>query len=160
MPAAPVAPPRPVPPAEQPATQAMIDFRQGLLSIHAQNSSLVTILNQVSRQTGLVVEGLNHDQRVYGQYGPGNMASTLTALLDGSGYNYVIVGGDSSHAPSKLILTQGNAPSAPGVPVAANNGTVTPTDTASEPVSANPSEPVQAKTPQEIFDELRKMHPR
>ena len=85
------------------------------------------------------------------------MASTLAALLDGSGYNYVIIGG--GHSPSKLMLTQGSAPTAPGLPVAANNGTVAPAGADSEPVIADPTAPVQAKTPQEIFDELRKTHP-
>ncbi len=159
LPTPPAIPPQPVPPADQPATPATISFQQGVLSIHAQNSSLVTILNQVSHQTGLVIEGLNRDKRVYGEYGPGNVTSTLTALLDGSGYNYVIIGGDSGHAPSKLILTQNNGAGASSPTAAIGNGTTATAGTVAEPVTADPSEPVRAKTPQEIFDELRKMHP-
>ena len=138
---------------------ATIDFHQGLLSIYAQNSSLIAILNQVSSQTGLVIEGLTHDERMYGQYGPGNIASTLTTLLDGAGYNYVIEGGDGGHSPGKLILTQNTGAIASSLPVVAGNETVAPPSNSTGPVVADPSAPVRAKTPQEIFDELRKMHP-
>ena len=90
---APVAPPPPLPPAEQPPNPATIDYKDGLLSVRAQNPSLVNILVQIQHQTGLVIDGLNHDQRVYGQYGPGSVSTTLSALLDGAGYDFVIVGG-------------------------------------------------------------------
>ncbi len=157
---APAAPPPPVPPAQQPARPARIDFSQGLLRIDAENASLIEILNQISHHTGLAVEGLDHDERVYGQYGPGTVTSTLTKLLDGAGYNYVIVGGAGDATPRKLILTQGSNfsagnPAAPvtatGIPSAASAGGAS--------SSANPSEPARPKTPQQIFDELRRMHP-
>jgi hypothetical protein len=126
-------------------------FRHGNLRIDANNSSLIEILRQISHQTGLDVEGLGHDQRIYGQYGPGSMSSTLAKLLDGSGYDYVIVGGGTGHPPTKLLLTvAGEAPA--GASVATNNNT----PATSEP--ENPSEPTQAKTPQQIFEELRRMH--
>ncbi|MHB1936254.1 MAG: hypothetical protein ACYCOR_06685 [Acidobacteriaceae bacterium] len=152
------APPPPVPPAQQPPNPAMIDFSNGLLSVRAQNSSLVEILNQVARQTGLVIDGLSHDARIYGQYGPGNISSTLSALLDGAGYNYVIVGGGTSHSPMRLILSTGGggvATSSPGFV-----GTQDAPPATSEPTEpADPTMPVQPKTPQEIFNEMRSMHP-
>jgi hypothetical protein len=154
---APVAPAPPVPPANQPADPATIDFSNGLLSVRAQNSSLVDILNRISRQTGLVIEGLSHDARMYGQYGPDNISATLSALLDGSGYNYVIVGG-TGHSPTRLILsTVGNAGAA-NPPTEGSNAQAPPA--ASEPsVPADPNGPVQPKTPQEILNEMRRMHP-
>lgn len=157
---APPAPPPPTPPADQPPAPANIQFRQGLLSIHAQNSSLTAILNQVSRQTGLVVEGLGQDKRIYGQYGPGTVSATLTTLLDGSGYNYVLLGGGTNGSPAKLILTPtGSAPGS-AIPAATSNQPFTPAaGPNSEPTMVNPSEPAGAKTPQEIFNELRRMHP-
>ena len=149
-PAAPPPPPPPVPPAQQPARPAQIQFSQGRLSIDADNASLVDILNRLSHQTGMAVDGLNGDKRIYGQYGPGPMADTLSQLLDGAGYNYVIIGGGPGQTPTKLLLTTpSNAPATPAAPAAAS----TPA-----PVAANPSEPVEPKTPQQIFDELRRMH--
>jgi hypothetical protein len=153
--AAPVVPPPPVHPADQPANPATVDFHQGILSVHAQNSSLVTILNQISRETGLVVEGVSHDERMYGQYGPGNISSTLTALLDGSGYDYVIIGG-AGHSPTQLVLSTGGG--AISSPAMVNNQPAPPV---AEPTGqADPTAPPQPKTPQEMFNELRRMHPR
>lgn len=151
-------PPAPVPPAQQLASPAKIEFQQGQLQIDAQNSSLIQILTKISGETGLVVEGLGHDERIYGQYGPNSVASTLTALLDGAGYNYVIIGG-GNQGSMKLLLTPRTAgsigvasgPTAIGNPVAA--------PASATPATANPSEPPHPKTPQEIFNELRRMHP-
>jgi hypothetical protein len=152
--AVPVVPPPPVHPADQPANPATVNFRQGILSVHAQNSSLVTILNQISRETGLVVEGVSHDERMYGQYGPGNISSTLTALLDGAGYDYVIIGG-TGHSPAHLVLSTGGGQiSSPAM------GSNQPAPVAAEQTGpADPTEPPQPRTPQEIFNELRRTHP-
>ena len=57
------------------------------LRINASNSSLQQILNEVSVETGTKVEGLGADQRVYGEYGPGQARDVLSQLLQGSGYN-------------------------------------------------------------------------
>ena len=199
--AAPATPPAPLPPAEQPANPATIDFKNGLLSVHAQNSSLISILNQIEHQTGLTVDGLNHDQRIYGQYGPGNLSTTLSALLDGSGYDFVIVGAGSAHASPRLILstpgasgTTAPAPAPSPAPAVVNNepqpnpdatevgppetsegdapqseddqgnspdqGNASDQGNSSDQAGpADPTAPPQAKSPQEIFDELRKMHP-
>ncbi len=104
-PAEPPPPPPPVPPAEQAAHPATITFSRDNLRIDADNSSLVQILRQVSQTTGLTIEGLDRDERIYGQYGPGPVTSTLSKLLDGAGYNYVIVGGGPGESPAKLLLT-------------------------------------------------------
>jgi hypothetical protein len=164
-------PPPPLPPAQQPASPAKIDFSHGTLKIDAQNSSLSQILKQISRQTGIQIQGLDQDERIYGQYGPDTVANTLTDLLDGSGYNYVMVGGGEGSPPSKLVLTHGSGEPASGgsingvsppqsfTPPNGNGG-----DPSGQPVmpSAQPTnDPTagQPKTPQEIFDQLRRAHP-
>jgi hypothetical protein len=155
---APVPPPPPLPPAEQPANPATIEYNNGLLAIHAQNSSLVNILVQIQHQTGLVIDGLNHDQRIYGQYGPGNISTTLSALLDGCGYDFVIVGGGTSHATPRLILSTPGSTGAVTPPPAVSNEATPPADSdQSDP--ADPTAPPQPKSPQEIFNEMRRAHP-
>jgi hypothetical protein len=167
----------PLPPAEQPANVATVDFKNGLLTVHAQNSSLISILDQVRHQTGLVIDGLTHDQRMYGQYGPGNISATLSALLDGSGYDFVIVGNGSSRTPPRLILSPPGAAGAvpaPQPPPAAVSNEDQPNDTEVPPPvtsegdapqaedgqggPSDPTAPPQAKTPQEIFNEMRRTH--
>ena len=115
-----VQPAPPLPPVQQTAQQPKIQFTQGTLSIDAQNSSLKEILDQVSHQTGIEIEGLDHDERIYGQYGPDTVANTLTDLLDGSGYNYVMIGGGDDSPPTKLLLTANTGGSAPGSAAPAN----------------------------------------
>lgn len=157
--AAPPTPPIPIPPAQQTAAPATVEYRDGQLQITAQNSSLVQILTKISQETGLVVDGLGHDQRIYGQYGPGSVAVTLSALLDGAGYNYVLVGNANGRDAAKLLLTPRSGDGG-GVTSAAATTPVpfsAPANTTQQ--MANPSEPPHPKTPQEIFQELRKMHP-
>ena len=134
-------------------------FNGETLRIDADNSSLVQILEQVSHATGIKVDGLGADERIYGQYGPGPVTNTLSKLLDGAGYNYVIVGGGPGKPATKLLLTAGPSGSAIASSVAAPAPSFS-----SEPAKPLPapsfSEPTHPKTPQEIFNELRKMHPR
>lgn len=159
-------PPPPLPPVQQAASPAKIDFPHGSLSIDAKNSSLKQILDQISHQTGMEIQGLDHDERIYGQYGPDTVANTLTDLLDGSGYNYVMIGGGDGSPPTRLVLTPGNGGSANNVPTPgafapANTsaaGSAAPADTpAAQPPDDSTS--AQPKTPQQMFDELRKLHP-
>jgi hypothetical protein len=177
------APTPPAPPAEQPANPATIEFNKGLLSIRAENSSLVSTLLQIQHQTGLVIDGLNHDQRIYGQYGPGSISATLSTLLNGSGYDFVIVGSGSGKAAPRLILSApgGTGAVAPSPPVASNRAAPREEGNPAEPQpegnpdavqqdgnpdavqpdgdQADPTAPPQAKSPQEMFDEMRRAHP-
>ena len=98
----PAAPAWPIPPEQQPAVQATVTFSGDQLTIVAKNSSLQAILQAVSQQTGLKVTGLDGDMRIFGTYGPGTVSQTLNALLQGSQYNYVLVGGDATHPPKEL----------------------------------------------------------
>lgn len=152
-------PPVPVPPVQQAPRPATIAFRDGTLRIDADNSSLVQILNQVAHETGMKVDGLGADERIYGQYGPGPVTSTLSKLLDGAGYNYVIVGGGPGTPATKLLLTGGPSGDAVASDVSAP-APATQTTPAEAPATQNAPEPVHPKTPQEIFNELRRMHPR
>ncbi len=104
-PPAPVYPVYPIPPAHQPAVPANVQYVNHQLTIKAKNASLKQILAEVTRLTGMTVEGLNSDVRVYGQYGPETANQTLSTLLDGLPYNYVIIGGDATHPPRKLVLS-------------------------------------------------------
>ncbi|MHB8303143.1 MAG: hypothetical protein ACYDC6_09965 [Acidobacteriaceae bacterium] len=162
---APPPPPPPLPPVQQAPRPASVTFAQGQLSVRAQNSSLAEILGQISRRTGLEVEGLKQDERIYGQFGPDTVARTLTQLMDGSGYNYVLIAG-TSDTPGKLVLTPANdgsgspAPNATGIaaPLSVAGGAVSP-GTQQPADAASGGDPARPKTPQEMFDELRKMHP-
>jgi hypothetical protein len=96
------------PPADQPPNPAVIRWDSRSLEIEASNSSLDQILRQVAAATGAKLEGLTQDprlfdqrifdqrifdQRIFGTYGPGPGRDVLSKLLEGSGYNVVMYGG-------------------------------------------------------------------
>jgi hypothetical protein len=113
---APVAPSQPVvgPPRDSllqhPAKPAQVTVSTGSLTIKADNSSLSQILQQISPTTGMKVEGLGQDERIFGAYGPGDPREVLLSLLDGLGYNVLMVG-DNNGAPRELSLSQRSATS-------------------------------------------------
>ena len=102
---APPAPPMPHWPVNDKPNPPSVVWDASGLRINASNSSLQQILNEVSTDTGTKVVGNIPDQRVYGNYGPGQAGDVLLQLLQGSGYN-VLLAGDLGHgAPSQLVLT-------------------------------------------------------
>jgi hypothetical protein len=97
--------PAPIWPANQPPNQARVSWDSRGLEIEAFNSSLNQILHQVAADTGAKLEGLTQDQRVFGSYGPGPGSDVLWTLLDGSGYNVLLLGGRDADAPLEIVLS-------------------------------------------------------
>jgi len=97
--------PGPRGPAGQPPNKARVSWDSRGLEIEASNSSLNQILRQVAAYTGAKLQGLTEDQRVFGTYGPGPGSDVLLKLLDGSGYNVLMVGGRDGEAPLEIILS-------------------------------------------------------
>ena len=97
--------PAPISPANQPPNPARVSWDSRGLEIEAFNSSLNQILHQVAADTGAKLEGLAQDQRVFGSYGPGPRSDVLLKLLDGSGYNVLMIGGGDSDAPLEIVLS-------------------------------------------------------
>ena len=105
---------------QQPAGEAQVVFSGDTLSIRADNSSLTAILHQVASKSGMQIEGLSGDERVFGTFGPGAPRDVLADLLNGTAYNVVLLGDLSNGAPRQLILTpttharNGDAATSPG----------------------------------------------
>ena len=104
---------------QQPAKPASVTERNNSLSVTADNSSLSEILRQVASQTGMKLEGLGGDERVFGTFGPGAPDAVLTSLLNGTHYNVLMVGALPNGAPRQLVLmrkSEGGAQAAPSQP--------------------------------------------
>jgi hypothetical protein len=121
---APPTPPQPeIPkwPVNEKADPASVVWDSNGLRIDATNSSLEQILSDVSADTGAKVEGLDNDQRIFGTFGPGSARDVLGQLLDGSGYNFLLIGDQGQGTPREIVLSvrsagstiQGAKPSAP-----------------------------------------------
>jgi hypothetical protein len=106
-PATAAVPPAPPTLEQKPATPPKVDFSNGRLTIVAENSTLGDILRAVSIQTGAVLEmSADASERVVTHIGPGPIRDVLATLMNGSHFNYVLVG--STAQPDKVdrvILT-------------------------------------------------------
>jgi hypothetical protein len=101
------APAVPLRPEQMPAAPPQVSFRGGQLTITAQNSTLGDILRAVRNQTGAAVEvPASATERVAGNFGPGPARDVLSSLLNGSHFNYLLLGSAASpEALERVILT-------------------------------------------------------
>jgi hypothetical protein len=104
-PPVPAKPAEPPTPAELPPQPAVIHFSAGVLDVRASNSSLEQILREIGAQTGVQIQGVPGDERVFGNFGPGPADRVLAQLLDGSDSNYLMLGRTADHAPKTLVIT-------------------------------------------------------
>ena len=143
----PPAPPAPNWPVNSHAERANVTWDGRDLSVKAANSTLQQILHDVSTATGLKVEGLGGgDQRIYGAYGPGAARDVLSQLLEGSGYNILMIGDKGEGTPRTLVLTA-KARGAGAKPVQAR-GQEGQDNQADEDISEEPEQPeVQPEPP-------------
>ncbi len=167
---APVAPPAPQlpdwPANDKPAEASVVWDSHGLL-IQASNSSLDQILRDVSLKIGVKVEGEGQDERIFGAYGPGPARDVLDELLEGCGYNILMVGDQGAGTPRRIVLSGRPAkqaqPSGNVSPLASNDND-SENDQDSEP---NPPEPVPppesgvapgmpARTPPQLLEERQR----
>ncbi|HVJ09869.1 MAG TPA: hypothetical protein VM554_15935 [Acidisarcina sp.] len=172
---APPAPTAPVSLLQLPANHAQVHVSPGHIAIQSDNSSLSQVLHDIGAATGMKVEGLTHDERVFGNYGPGAPRDVLSALLEGAGYNVLMVGEMADGAPRQLILSQKNGTSAPTTAAAATQPPEEEEaepdqggqDTETLPAEAQPVPPPvqnpnatpgsEVKTPQQLLEQLQRM---
>jgi len=127
------APPQaPVSLANQPPAAATVLFKNGQLTIKAQNSTLLQILQSISAQSGMKILGSPGDHRIFGLYGPGAPRQVLSELLSGFSFNYLLVGTAANGAPQQLILA-GAAASMPEPSQPAQSIQPAPPDTLPQP---------------------------
>ncbi|MDP9159349.1 MAG: AMIN domain-containing protein [Acidobacteriota bacterium] len=106
--------------------------RGGALTIHASNATLAEVLFEVQQKTGaeIPIPSGAEQERVTADLGPGPARDTLSSLLNGTHFNFVMVGAESD--PGKLrsvILT----PKFGDSPKPANNTTPAPLQEYPEP---------------------------
>jgi len=119
--AQPATPPPPPPTLEQqPAQPPQVAFDSGQLTITAPNSTLADILRLVHKQTGAAVDiPANANERVVGNFGPGPARDVLASLLNGSHFNYVLLGSEGNPTALDRVMLMaktGGALSAPSNP--------------------------------------------
>lgn len=106
QPAVQPAPPPPQTLAEMPPSSPNVSFQGGQLTISAQNSTLGDILSAVKAQTSATIDlPGNAPERVVGHFGPGPARDVLTSLLNGTHFNYLLLGSPTDpNALDRVIL--------------------------------------------------------
>lgn len=97
-----------------------VNYHNGELSIVAPNSTFSEILTCVRDKTGAEIEIPASNERVVTQLGPGPVREVLSQLLNGSPFNYVLVG--SPTEPNSLTRVVLSVRMAPGVSASVHRG--------------------------------------
>jgi hypothetical protein len=112
----------PLAPEQRPAEVPNVTYLGGKLRISAKNSILSDILQAIAARTGAAIEipeGAN--ERVVTQLGPAPARDVIAALLNGSHYNYVLVGTEAdSEEVARVIVTAKTEKADTGTAVAGN----------------------------------------
>jgi hypothetical protein len=151
---------------ERPAS--IVLFQSGSVSIQSKGGSLSQILHEISDASGMQMEGMKEDEQVFGNFGPGEPQEVLSALLNGSRYNVVMVGRLSDGAPRILLLSGRNdaiaqTPAQPVSRAAAPKEPPAPEEIGSPvvpeaaPIATPDASAAPQKTPEETLEELQRL---
>jgi hypothetical protein len=97
------------------------EITSGGVTIHANGQEFATVLEAVRAVAGITIEmpPSNEREPVFMNLGPVSTRDALIALLEGTKYNYVMVGSElDSRLVKKLILSERNSQAAPTTLVA------------------------------------------
>lgn len=105
--------PKPMRPADMPPVPPQVTFRNGLLTVHAINSTMSSLLSAIRQKTGIEFDGAeNSSERVAVSLGPAAEGEVMAGIFAGSSFDYVVLGrADSPDIVQRVILTpKGKAP--------------------------------------------------
>lgn len=111
-PEVPQTPPPPPTLEQQAPAPPQVSYLNGQLTIDSRNATLSQVLRSVQTQTGASVDMPSGagSERVVAKLGPGKPKDVLAALLNGSKFNYVILGdANNSGGVQKIILLSKNS---------------------------------------------------
>ena len=109
----------------QPATTPPIaQLTDGKLTIRANGQDFASVLESVRSVTGVTVDmpsGMDSEP-VFLSTGPASITEALVALMDGSDYNYIIVGSEKDPRLVKRLILTRRTSAAPAMLVATTQG--------------------------------------
>ena len=185
LPAYTPAPLQPLPLDEVPTVAPRVKYTGGELTIVAHNSTLADVLKAVRQQTGAELDiPPNASERVVADLGPGPARDVIAQLLNGTHFNYVMVGSTTDPTAVQSIVltpksggtdTTTSAANRPGAPQHGFGGATPPppdnspdmsdgaeeTDPAEEQAAAEQNEQQNQqnqtpKTPEQLLQELQR----
>lgn len=160
-----------------PSSLPRVDYNNSQLTIVARNSTLGDILREVHARTGAAIEmPSNSTERVVGLFGPGQPRDVLASLLNGSHFDYVLLGSPARpNVLERVILITKTGPDEVGSAKPAAQSAQAAQDTPEEDSpdetidesqvdSTQPSDDAQpdqstppaVKTPEQLLQELQR----
>jgi hypothetical protein len=138
-----------------------VTYQDGELTIVAPNSTLGDILRAVRKQTGAEIEVPDARDRVAATIGPGPAQDVLAQLLNGSRFNYVLLGSPQDPKALTRVVLVARSPSetanrpAPPQPAAdqAANGDQSQVDTSDDANDADVTQPVEDNSADQTADQ-------
>jgi len=160
-----------------PAVAPQVTYEDGLLTIVAPNSTLGDILRSVRKHTSADIEiPATASERVVTRLGPAPAREVMAELLNGSRFNYILLGSPSdANALVRVVLVAQTPDTPAGQPAPAENGAPAPVAKANAP-EPDPEEPTDdsadqsaaeaeqpaplpdqpgVKTPQQLLQEMQ-----
>ena len=138
LPSGPTGPVQPIPLDAIAAVPPQVSYENDQLTINAPNSTLADILRAVRKQTGAEIEVPSAPERVVTRLGPGPARDVVAQLLNGSRFNYVLLGSPADDALlTKVVLVAKTGPD-----------TITPPPAAPQPAPAI-TQAINSAPPQE-----------
>ena len=105
LPSGPTGPIQPIPLDSIAPVPPHVTYQNGELTIVAPNSTLGDVLRAVRKQTGADIDVPDARERVAATIGPGPAREVLAQLLNGSRFNYVLLGSpQDSNALTRVVL--------------------------------------------------------
>jgi hypothetical protein len=116
-------------PGQSAAPSPIALITRGGLTIRANGQDFASVLDAIRTVTGITVEMPNESESepVFMNLGPVSTKDALMALLEGTKYNYVIVGSQGdSQVVKRLIVSSRSSPAAPPLVASTGQGPATP----------------------------------
>ena len=112
LPSGPTGPVQQIPLDSIAAVPPQVTFQNNQLAIVAPNSTLAEILRAVKKQTGAEIDVPSAPERVVTHLGPGPAREVMAELLNGSRFNYVLLGapGDQNGLTRVVLVAKSGAP--------------------------------------------------
>jgi hypothetical protein len=106
-----------------PAVAPQVSYQNGMLTIVAPNSTLGDILRGVRKNTAADIDiPSNASERVATRLGPGPAREVVAELLNGSHFNYVLLGSPENASVLVRVVLVAKTPDAPAPAIQAANG--------------------------------------
>jgi hypothetical protein len=107
----------------QPKPRVEVRFSRGMLSIHVNKGTLAEVLSEVHRLTGadIQIPPAAQQEQIVADIGPAPAGEAMASLLNGSHFNFIVVGSDRDpNALHSVLLTakQGDGSTPAGQPPA------------------------------------------